>query len=65
MDYFGGVAAFGQGVADGFGEHHGTVAAAGASEGDREIAFAFADVVRHQVDEQTLDALQEFAGLRE
>src|SRR5580704_3267628 len=65
VDYFSGVAAFGQGCADGFGEHDGAVAAAGATEGDRQVALPFADIVGHQVDEQALDALEEFAGLRE
>src|SRR6201992_2261145 len=40
------------------------MAAAGAAEGDRQITFAFADVVRDQVNEQAFDALQKFAGLR-
>src|SRR5580704_3178760 len=65
VDYFGGVAAVGEGCADGFGEHDGAVAAAGAAEGDRQVALPFADVVGHQVDEQSFDALEEFTGLRE
>src|SRR5581483_11827044 len=38
---------------------------AGASEGDRQIAFAFADVMRHEIDQQFRDAIDEFFRLRE
>ena len=38
--------------------------AAGAAEGDGQIALAFADVVRQQIDQQLRDAVDEFDGLR-
>src|SRR4029077_14095238 len=41
----------------------GAVPAAGATERNGEVAFSFADIVRHQIDEQALNALEEFTGL--
>ena len=35
-----------------FGDHDGAVLAAGATEGDGQIALAFMNVMRQQVDEQ-------------
>ena len=46
------------------GDHHGTVLAAGAAKADREIALAFVDVVRQQVNQQIGNAEDEFLGLR-
>src|SRR5947209_14403954 len=37
----------------------------GAAKADGEIALAFANVVRQQIDEQLRDAFNEFAALRE
>lgn len=62
---FGGEAALIEGFLDLFGEHDGTVFSAGAAKGNREVAFAFANVVRNQINEKSLDAAEEFAGLRE
>ena len=46
------------------GDHDGTVLSAGAAEGDGQIAFAFMDVVRQQIDKQVRDAGDEFPALR-
>ena len=46
--------------ADLLGDHDGAVLSAGASEGDRQIALAFVNVVRQQVDQQIGDARDEF-----
>src|SRR5271167_2128144 len=48
-----------------FGQRDGTMAATGATERYREITFAFCNVVRDQIQQQALDAAQEFARLRE
>src|ERR1035441_2873160 len=45
-------------------DHHRTMMAAGAAERDSQIALAFADVMRHQVDQQLRDAVDELHGLR-
>src|SRR5438270_13141121 len=37
---------------------------AGTSEGDRQIAFAFPNVMRHQVNQQLRDAIDELLRLR-
>src|SRR5580698_10289068 len=47
------------------GDHDRSVVSAGAAERDREIALAFANVVREQIDQQLRDPLDEFLGLRE
>src|ERR1700678_569020 len=47
-----------------FGDHHGTVLAAGAAETDRQIALALANVVRQKVNQQIGDAPDELFGLR-
>ena len=52
-------------LADFLGDHDGTVLAAGAAECDGQIALAFVNVMRQQVDEQIGDARDEFARLRE
>lgn len=64
MDYFCGVAAFFQRFFYLFGEHYGAVFSAGATEGDGQVAFAFADVMGNQVDEEAFDATEKLAGLR-
>src|SRR6185312_9208297 len=38
---------------------------AGATEGDRQIAFAFSDVMRHEINQQLGDAIYELLRLRE
>src|SRR5579862_3400399 len=43
--------------------HHGTMPAPRTTEGDRQITFPLADIVRDEIREQALDAPQEFAGL--
>src|SRR5260370_37698235 len=48
-----------------FGYHAGAVLAAGTAEGDGQIALAFMDIVRQEVDEEIGDARNELAGLRE
>src|SRR5580698_3444801 len=58
-------AGVGQALADFAGYHYRTVMASGAAEGDGEIAFAFANVVRNEIDQQLRDAVDEFHGLRE
>src|SRR5262252_1561269 len=47
-----------------FGNHYGPVLAAGAAESNRQIAFAFVNVMRQEVNEQIRDALDEPGGLR-
>src|SRR5579864_2544715 len=51
--------------ADFFGNHDGTVLSTGATEGDSQIALAFVDVVRQQINEKIGNARDEFPGLRE
>jgi hypothetical protein len=41
-----------QPLADFLGNHHGAVLAAGATKTDGEVAFAFVDVVRQQINQQ-------------
>src|SRR5579859_308514 len=48
-----------------FGEHDGTVFAASAAEGNRQVTLAFANVVRDEVGEKALDAAEKFSRLRE
>ncbi len=52
-------------AADFFGHHDGAVLSAGAAEGNRQVAFAFADVVRQQVNQQFGDAGEKFLRLGE
>ena len=47
------------------GDHDGAVLSAGSTECDRQIALAFMNVVRQQVNEQVGDARDELPGLRE
>jgi len=60
---FSGEAAFGERFLDLFAEHDGAVFAAGAADGDGQVAFAFADVMRDEVSEQTFDAAEKFSAL--
>src|SRR5690348_4679636 len=62
--YLGGEAALLEGFFDLLGEHDGAVFAAGATESNRQIAFAFANVVRDEVGKKALNAAEKFAGLR-
>src|ERR1035438_3886421 len=55
----------GQALADFTRDHNRTMMASGAAEGDGEIAFAFANVVRNQVDQQLRDEFDELHRLRE
>src|SRR5581483_8512914 len=50
-------------LGDILGDHYRAVLAAGATERDGQVALAFADVVRDQVDEQLRDARNELACL--
>src|ERR1039458_5014247 len=47
-----------------FGNHHGTMLAAGASEGQREIALALVDVVRQQEEQHVRYAVEKLPRLR-
>src|SRR5690348_15350987 len=53
-----------QTLANIFGDHDRAVLAAGAADGDGQVALAFVDVVRQQIYQQVGDALQKFRGLR-
>jgi hypothetical protein len=46
------VSRFSQSLADIFGDHYRAMLSAGASEADRQVALALANVVREQVDQQ-------------
>src|ERR1051325_6162617 len=48
-----------------FGNHHRAVLAPGATERNRQVALAFADVVRDEIDQQRRNPRDKFAGLRE
>ena len=52
MHNFQAVSGFVQALSYLIGDHHRTVLAAGAAETDGEIALAFVDVVRQQVNQQ-------------
>src|SRR5438874_4466417 len=52
-------------LADLIGHHDGTMLAAGAAEGYRQIALSFANVMREKVGEQIGNALHELGGLGE
>lgn len=65
VGHFGREAAFFEGLLYLLGEHDGAVFPAGAAEGDGQIAFAFADVMRDQIHEEAFDAAEKFAGLGE
>ncbi len=52
------VSSFVQALADFLGDHHRTMLAAGAAKADGEIALAFVDVVRQQVNQQIGDATE-------
>src|ERR1035437_1741741 len=53
-----------QAFADFLGDHYGTVLAARTAKTYCEIAFAFVDVVRQQVNQKIGDAEDKFLGLR-
>src|ERR1019366_8825676 len=53
-----------QGSADLFGHHHRPMLAAGTAEGDRQVTFSFANVVRQQIDQQVHDPGHKFRRLR-
>ena len=57
------VAGLGQPFSHLFRDHDGTMLSAGAAEGDCQIALAFTDIVRHQVDQQLRDSVDEFLRL--
>src|SRR5690348_9695602 len=61
----GGEAALLEGLFDLLGEHDGAVFAAGATESNRQIAFAFANVMRNEVGKKALNTAEKLAGLRE
>jgi len=62
---FGGEAALFEGFFELLGEHDGAVFAAGAADGDGEVAFALVDVMGDEIDQETFDAAEKFGGLRE
>src|ERR1035441_4210407 len=53
-----------QGSADLFGHHHRPMLATRTAEGDRQVTFSFANVVRQQVDQQVRDAGHKLRRLR-
>ncbi len=59
------VARFLQPLGNIFRDHHRAVLAAGAAEGDGQVALAFVNVMRQKIDQQLRNPLDEFAGLRE
>src|SRR4029077_19851882 len=44
--------------------HNGAMAATGAADRDGEVALAFTDVMRNQINQQAFNAFQKFGGLR-
>src|SRR5690348_6786206 len=62
--YLGGEAALLEGFFDLLGEHDGAVFPAGATEGDRQIALALANVMRNEVGQKALNAAEKLASLR-
>jgi hypothetical protein len=48
-----------------FGHHDRAVLPAGAAKSDRQITFAFMNVMGQQVNQQIRDTRNEFLGLRE
>src|SRR5439155_702827 len=65
VGYLGAVPGAAEALVDLLGDHHRPMMAARAAERDREIALAFTDVVRQQIDQKVGDALDELDGLRE
>ena len=63
MHYLHPVLRFAQTFAHLFRDHDRAMLAAGTAEGDGQVALAFLNVVRQQIDEQLRDALDEFLGL--
>ena len=59
MGYLGFEPGLRQALAKLVGDHHAAMMAAGAAERNGEIALAFLDVVRQQVDQQIGDTLDE------
>ena len=51
-------------LADFLGDHDGAVLASGTTERDSQVALAFVDVVRQQIDQQIRDARNELLRLR-
>src|SRR5271167_4584677 len=58
------VSSLGQPLLDLFGNQHRAMFSSGASERDGQIALAFMNVVRNQIDQQLRDAVDELLGLR-
>src|SRR6478736_587164 len=52
-------------LTDIFGNHHRPMLASGTAEGDGQIALAFVNIMRQQVDQQVGDAGNKFLRLRE
>src|SRR5260370_12814165 len=65
MDHLHPVSRLPQIPGDIFGNHDRTMLSPGTTETNGQIALAFMDVVRQQVDQQIGDTLDEFLGLRE
>src|SRR5689334_15855515 len=64
MSFLDPVTGRGQPLADFTGDQHAAVVSPGAAERYRQIALAFGDIVRQQVDQQFRNALDKFSGLR-
>jgi len=65
MIYLHAIAGAPEALVDLLGNHHRAVMAASAAERDSEIALAFPNIVRQEVDQQVGDALDELRRLRE
>src|ERR1035438_8710365 len=65
MDHLYVVPRFGQPFLDLFGNQYRAVLASGAAERDGEVALAFANVMRDQVNQQLRNPRDKFLGLRE
>lgn len=63
--FFHGEAGFFEALVDFVGYEYRAVMAAGATKRNRQIRFAFADIVRQEIDEQFRDLTDELRGLRE
>src|SRR5437764_12537199 len=55
---------FGQSFSYVFSDHYRTMLSAGTPKSDCQVALAFADVVRHEVNEQVRNAVDELLRLR-
>src|SRR5690349_6598149 len=65
MGLFDAISSLAETLAELAGDHHAAMMPAGAAERDGQIALAFLDIVRQQIDQQGGDALDEFLSLGE